>query len=220
MARKQDTIQLELFLDFVPQPKKSKGMSEAAKQKLREANLGKVMSVTARQKVREHRLGKKWSDDMKEKFRQSHLGLATGDKNPNWKGGRAALRCKLCQTTFYVRPYMREKAKYCCIACLKADPDKKSTLSRRIRSSAEYKVWRRAVFERDDYTCQMCQTRGGKLQADHIKAFALYPELRLDINNGRTLCLSCHVTTENFGMHSTRQLRLLSQQQADALQGE
>lgn len=31
------------------------------------------------------------------------------------------------------------------------------------------------------------------------KDFALHPELRLDINNGRTLCKSCHKKTENYG---------------------
>ena len=30
----------------------------------------------------------------------------------------------------------------------------KSTISNRIRSSAKYKAWRKAIFERDNYTCQ------------------------------------------------------------------
>lgn len=62
----------------------------------------------------------------------------------------------------------------------------------RVRRSGAYKQWRSAVFERDDYTCQNCHERGGRLNADHIKPFALYPELRLDIDNGRTLCELCH----------------------------
>ena len=62
--------------------------------------------------------------------------------------------------------------------------------------------WRKAVFERDDYTCQMCTKRGGELHPDHIKQFAYYPELRFDVANGRTLCASCHKNT-NLGRRLT-----------------
>lgn len=48
------------------------------------------------------------------------------------------------------------------------------------------------VFERDNYTCQICGTRGGWIQVDHIKPWAEYVELRFDINNCRTLCMGCH----------------------------
>jgi len=61
-------------------------------------------------------------------------------------------------------------------------------------SSFEYKLWRTAVFERDKYTCVWCGHKG-YVEADHIKPFALFPELRFAIDNGRTLCRPCHVTT-------------------------
>lgn len=46
--------------------------------------------------------------------------------------------------------------------------------------------------------CNTCQ-KGGKLNADHIKRFADFPTLRLDISNGRTLCECCHRQTTTFG---------------------
>lgn len=63
-----------------------------------------------------------------------------------------------------------------------------------IRDSVEMKEWRKQVFERDDYTCQMvnCLKRGVELEANHIRSFAHHPHLRTDINNGITLCKKCH----------------------------
>ncbi len=61
-----------------------------------------------------------------------------------------------------------------------------------IRMSLEYKIWRTAVFTRDNYTCIWCGKKGGEINADHILPFADYPELRLAIDNGRTLCIQCH----------------------------
>lgn len=68
-----------------------------------------------------------------------------------------------------------------------------------IRQSAEYRLWRKAVFERDDYTCQLCGERGGRLHPDHIKRFSHFPELRFEVSNGRTLCESCHKQTPTYG---------------------
>ena len=48
------------------------------------------------------------------------------------------------------------------------------------------------VFERDDYTCQICEERGVDLQVDHIQSWAKYPELRFEMDNCRTVCMSCH----------------------------
>lgn len=68
--------------------------------------------------------------------------------------------------------------------------------------SLEYKLWRKAVFKRDNYTCIWCGIKGsepkGFLNADHIKPFSLYPELRFELSNGRTLCVPCHKKTDTY----------------------
>ena len=70
--------------------------------------------------------------------------------------------------------------------------------NQRIRQTGAYRAWRTAVFERDNYTCTSCGERGVKLQADHIKPFAYFPEFRFSVENGRTLCVPCHKQTESY----------------------
>lgn len=67
-----------------------------------------------------------------------------------------------------------------------------------LRVSTDYKLWREAVFKRDNFTCKDCRQRGGQLEAHHIKSFAWFPELRFAIDNGVTLCISCHAKIDTF----------------------
>ena len=68
----------------------------------------------------------------------------------------------------------------------------------KIRKSYEYKLWRKAVLERDKYKCIWCNSIKN-LEVDHIKPFILFPELRYAIDNGRVLCHSCHQKTSTYG---------------------
>jgi len=61
-----------------------------------------------------------------------------------------------------------------------------------LRQSVDYKKWRKEVYERDNYTCQCCNQKGGNLNAHHISNFSSNENLRHDVSNGITLCGSCH----------------------------
>ncbi len=74
----------------------------------------------------------------------------------------------------------------------------------KINHTKEWKEMRHAVFERDDYTCQICGRRGGRLHPDHIKPKALYPELTFILDNIRTLCVECHRKTDTYGWKTSR----------------
>jgi len=88
--------------------------------------------------------------------------ISVGEKNPNWKGG----------------------------------------ISKTERGGVNYQYWRETIKRRDNYICQMCGIDGKvpcphcdtkpRLHSDHIKPWAKYPELRYDLDNGRTLCEKCH----------------------------
>lgn len=64
--------------------------------------------------------------------------------------------------------------------------------NRRDRNCTQYKMWRKDVFERDKFTCQICGRVGGELEAHHIEHFSENKNLRFDVDNGVTLCKECH----------------------------
>ncbi len=161
-------------------------MTEETKRKISEANKGKVRTPEMREQNRLRKLanptrywlGKKHSDETKEKMRLAKIG------KPTWNTGKKLSPEHLAKIS-------GENANNW--------QGGRSTENEIMRKRKEYREWRLSVFTRDDYTCQVCGVRGGELNADHIKPFAHYPELRFDISNGRTLCVNCHRETDTFG---------------------
>lgn len=134
-----------------------------------------------------------------------------GRNNPRWS--RVELTCQYCGKKFLVTRSRKDTAKYCSRQCV-YNARNLTPQNEKVRKSKKYKEWRKAVFERDNYTCQMCGVKNKKglgktviLHADHIKPFAYYPELRFDINNGRTLCEDCHKKTKTYGFYAWRNFR-------------
>ena len=141
--------------------------SDETKRKISNGNLGKTLSVNTRNLLRLANLGKKHSIETKIKISEyvaSHpIRYWSGKKRPDISG--------------------ENSYKW------KGGVTPKNLV---IRHSLECKNWRKSVFERDNHTCQICGQVGGYLEADHIKLFSMFPELRFDIDNGQTLCKECH----------------------------
>jgi len=116
------------------------------------------------------------------KIKESHLeGYRTGrlsrfgENAPNWKGGI-------------------------------------TKLNRLVRSLKKYEEWRKEVFIRDNFICSHCGDKG-YLNVDHIRPLStLLKENDIknteqanncdalwDMENGRTLCISCHRKTDTYG---------------------
>ena len=62
----------------------------------------------------------------------------------------------------------------------------------KIRGSIAMRLWKNAVYAKDNFTCQKTGEKGGRLHAHHILNFAQYPELRFAIDNGITLSEKAH----------------------------
>lgn len=132
--------------------------------------------------------GRSHTDQTKSAISISRSGKATGSGNANFGKPRdAETRKKISDTRVALGIAVKER-----------NPNWQGGIANnRIAelSTTKYKNWRIAVFERDEYTCVHCGQVGGDLEADHIKQWTFYPELRYEIENGRTLCLKCHRKT-------------------------
>ena|ERR1700690_2453273 len=65
------------------------------------------------------------------------------------------------------------------------------------RNAAKDMDWKKLVKERDK-KCVKCGSKN-KLHAHHIIPFKDNIETRFDLDNGITLCISCHMSFENSG---------------------
>jgi hypothetical protein len=128
-----------------------------------------------------------------------HFGTIRGKDKWTWKGEDVICTCEQCGTEFPLRPGRVEWK----------PRSEKQTGKRRFCS----RRCRMTVFRRDDYTCQHCGERGGKLNAHHIRPWKEAADLRFAPSNGITLCKPCHINvhrihTKGTGEGKTIQMKL------------
>lgn len=166
-------------------------ISETTREKLRNKKVGHSVSKQTRDKISLSLIGRGLSKEHKRKLSELKKGKKNPEHSKRLKGKRPSLETRKKMSL----SHSGHKA-----------PNWKggiTPINKKIRGSIEYRLWREAVFERDNWTCVWCGARNGngksiKLNADHIKPFALFPELRFAIDNGRTLCVGCHIKTPTF----------------------
>ena len=130
------------------------------------------------------------SEAVKEKVRQA-LILRNKTDNPVWKK-ETRQKISITLTGSKIPTEVRIKMSFAQRGEKGSNWQGGKTKEQEERQLAEYREWRRDVFERDDYTCQNCFKRGGEIEAHHIEAFSKQPAKRTDIDNGMTLCAPCH----------------------------
>ena len=87
----------------------------------------------------------------------------------------------------------------------------------RVMQTKDYKMWRTAVFQRDNYTCQRCQQVGYKLTAHHIESYAEHEDKRFVVDNGITLCHECHLMVhKKYGKVKTNREQLLERNENES----
>lgn len=142
---------------------------EAASRKIGKANTGRKNPKLAEWNTKNKpNLGKRHSESLRQKMSE----VRTGKK----------------QT---IEQRIRKSAKMQGIS-VSEWKDFASNITRMVTKTAEYRGWRKAVYERDDWTCRHCKKRGVRLHAHHIKPKSQYPDLIFDVSNGLTLCEPCH----------------------------
>ncbi|MCK9429552.1 MAG: NUMOD3 domain-containing DNA-binding protein [Candidatus Omnitrophica bacterium] len=171
-----DKMKIELknrYNNGFKNPRKGIKLSEETKRKISLANKGRIISEETKKKISNSHLGIRQSEESKRKISMSKQNLSNN------------IKIKIS-----ARNQKIDLKDWCGFKVIE---------NKRIRSSNMWKIWREAVFLRDNFTCQnknchYCNNKqGGFLHPHHIKPFSLYPELRFDVNNGITYCKDYHL---------------------------
>lgn len=82
------------------------------------------------------------------------------------------------------------------------DPEKRKN-NKKQRTGRKIQKWRKNILKKDDFTCQCCGTKSDVgMNVHHILGFSSHEDLRIDENNGITLCENCHNVIIDGSFHN------------------
>lgn len=117
-------------------------------------------------------------------------------------------------TTLYGLQRYNKNCRLCCVPSGENHPNWHGGIDKwnsDLRKSWEYRRWRQDVYKKDCFICKKCgkSPKETKLNAHHIINFSEDEALRYDVNNGATLCQSCHQSFhKTYGTHNNTQEQL------------
>lgn len=153
-----------------------------------------------------------------------------GDKNYRWNGGQVVKKvCPNCKSEFYVGK--KHKYQLCCSHKCRAEWQIKKRLFPECTQEEDnlgfsysatgarllpdgnpvyrnsipgYWSWAQFIYRKYSEVCSICGL-GDEITAHHLNCFSDYPDERVDVNNGVSICKDHHKEFHSiYGIHCTK----------------
>lgn len=179
-------------------------LSAETRAKMSKSHMGHVLSQETKDKIGIANSLKKRTKEQKE-----HLRIINTGKKIHSEDHKSLLRermkgNKFAEGVFFSKERLIEMSKSQKGAKHWNWKGGKSSFNHQMRGRMEWRDWRHAVFSRDGYKCMDCGENTTNLEPHHISPIREAPERIFDVNNGITLCRSCHQKTFKKEMELSR----------------
>ena len=157
-------------------------LSEEHKRKISKSSKGKIISEKQKQQISEAHTGRKHTEQSRKNMSDAHIGIKPSEETKKRMSDSAL---KGINHPWY-NPNLTDEERLIG------------------RTYPEYREWRKAIYERDNYMCQLCGMTG-IINAHHIESYTDNPELRTELLNGITMCEECHKNFHHqYGNNTTK----------------
>lgn len=139
--------------------------------------------------------------DIKERLTVINPNITITSTSYTTSNSKLKCECKICNNIWKVSWNALQSNSGCPVCAIKMrsgenhsnyNPDLTDEERLTNRDLRENVKWRNKIYERDDYTCVKCNTRGHKLNAHHLNGYHWCEDERFDLENGASLCENCH----------------------------